>query len=189
MKHITTIALILNLSVAAVYANEKPVKMAFSGTSSPNAINLQYPNTSNDEDNFAGKGTLGSFTLRNERALENSPTTPPPSSCSGANQLYLREPGGGGIFRFEDGSLLYLHLTEGADCIDLATNSAHCTVGFKITGGTGRFKDASGVLTLTETVVTVLSDALENPVFFGATGEFTGTISGISEVQDGDEGQ
>lgn len=181
-------ALILNLGVAAVYAHEKPVKMAFSGTAANTAINLQRPDTSNDEDNFAGSGTLGSFTIRNVRAIANSPTSS--SACPGSNQLFFAETAGGGVFRFKDGSLLYLHLTEGGDCIDLVTNEAHCTVAFQITGGTGRFKDASGVLTMTETVVRALTDAFNNPVFFAATGEFTGTISGVSEVrEDRDEGQ
>ena len=49
---------------------------------------------------------------------------------------------------------------------------------FRITGGTGRFTGASGTLTLTEAVVVVLADAFNNPVFFAATGEFTGTLSG-----------
>ena len=51
---------------------------------------------------------------------------------------------------------------------------------FQITGGTGRFKDASGILTLTETVLPVLADASNNPVFFASTGEFTGMISGVA---------
>jgi hypothetical protein len=187
MKHIATIALILNLDVAAAYAREKPVKMGFSGTAANTAINLQQPDTSNDEDHFAGNGTLGSFSLRNVRAIANSPT--PSSRCSGSNQLFFAETAGGGVFRFADGSLLYLHLTHGGDCIDLLTNEAHCTLTFQITGGTGRFKEASGVLKMTETVVTVLSDDLKNPVFFAAAGNFTGAISGVSEVRDQDEGQ
>ena len=32
MKHIATVALMLNLGVAGVYAQQKPVKMTFSGT-------------------------------------------------------------------------------------------------------------------------------------------------------------
>ena len=55
---------------------------------------------------------------------------------------------------------------------------------FQIIGGTGRFKDASGVLTLTETVVPVVADASSNPVFFAATGEFTGTVSGVAREAD-----
>jgi hypothetical protein len=62
-------------------------------------------------------------------------------------------------------------------------------VTFQITGGTGRFKNASGTLAFTETVVPVLADASNNPVFFAATGEYTGTVSGVSEEQGQDEGQ
>ena len=32
MKHIATVALMLNLGVAGVYAQQRPVKMTFSGT-------------------------------------------------------------------------------------------------------------------------------------------------------------
>jgi hypothetical protein len=188
MKHFATLAavaaLVLNLGVEAAYAHDESVKMTFSGTSENTAINLQQPNTSNDEDTFAGKGTLGSFTLLNVRAIANSPA--PSSTCSGPNLLYLEELAGAGVFRFEDGSLLNVTLTQGADCIDLASNVAHCTLTFKITGGTGRFKDASGVLTMTETVSAVASDALGNPVLFAATGEFTGTVSGADIGDDQD---
>jgi hypothetical protein len=186
-KRLTTVTVMLTLSISGIYAQEKPVTLAFSGTSENSATNLQQPNTSNDEDNFAGKGTLGSFTVRNLRAIANSPSSS--STCSGANQLYLEELAGGGVFRFQDGSLLYLNLTEGHDCIDLVTNVAHCTLTFKITGGTHRFNGASGILTMTETVDTVLSDALNNPVFFGATGKFTGTISGIAREEEGGDEQ
>ena len=91
------------------------------------------------------------------------------------------------VFRFQDGSLLKVNLTQGDDCIDLAAGEAHCTLTFQITGGTGRFKDASGVLRLTETVVPVLADALNNPVFFAATGKFTGTVSGVAREADRQE--
>jgi hypothetical protein len=182
MKYLATVALILNLGVAPAYAQDGPVKMKFSGTSAPSTVNLQQPNTSNDGDTFAGEGTLGSFTLTNVRAISNSPGTS--STCSGSNLLFLPELAGAGVFRFEDGSLLEANLTQGGDCIDLTTNVAHCTLTFQITGGTGRFKHASGVLTMTETVETVASDALGNPVFFAATGEFTGTISRVATDQN-----
>ncbi len=177
MKHIATLTLLLHLAVAAVYAQETSIRMTFSGTSAPSTINLQQPNTSNDGDNFAGEGTLGSFTVTNVRAISNSPVTS--STCSGSNQLFLTELAGAGVFRFSDGSLLELNLTQGGDCIDLTTGEAHCTVTFQVTGGSGRFKHASGVLTMTETVETVAS-ALGNPVFFAATGKFAGRISGVA---------
>ena len=80
-----------------------------------------------------------------------------------------------------------VNLTEGGDCIDLVHMVGHCTLTFKITGGTGRFKNASGVLTYTETALPVLADALNNPVFFSETGEFTGTISGAAAEDDHQE--
>lgn len=170
------------LAASAFYAKnvvaQESVKMRFSGTSAPSTINLQQPDTSNDGDNFAGQGTLGSFTVTNVRAIANSPGTS--STCSGSNQLFLPELAGAGVFRFQDGSLLEVNLTQGGDCIDLTTGEAHCSVTFQIAGGTGRFHHASGVLTMTETVETVAADALGNPVFFAATGDFTGTISGVA---------
>ena len=41
---------------------------------------------------------------------------------------------------------------------------------FNISGGTGRFKDASGIITYAETTQPVLADAFNNPVFFASTG-------------------
>ena len=177
-KHSAIVALILNLGVVAARADDKSVKMTFSGTSAPSTINLQQPDTSNDGDNFAGQGTLGSFTVTNVRAIANSPGTS--STCSASNHLFLPELAGAGVLRFHDGSLLEVNLTQGGDCINLTTGKAHCSLTFQISGGTGRFQHASGVLTMTETVETVAADALGNPVFFAATGKFAGTISGVA---------
>jgi len=91
---------------------------------------------------------------------------------------------GAGVLRFQDGSLLKVNMTQGDDCVDLAAQQGHCTVTFQITGGTGRFKDASGVLTLTETVLPVLADASSLPVFFASTGELTGTVSGVAAEEN-----
>ena len=74
-----------------------------------------------------------------------------------------------------------VNLTQGADCIDLSKppGQGHCTLTLHIASGTGRFKNASGILTLTELNVPVLADALNNPVFFASTGYFTGTVVGV----------
>ena len=58
----------------------------------------------------------------------------------------------------------------------------------QITGGTGRFKDASGILTWDETVVPLLADASSNPVFFTATGEFAGMVLGVA-INEGRQNQ
>jgi hypothetical protein len=171
-------AAVLTLGATAVYA-EDSVKMTFSGTSESSANNLQISNTHMDEDVFVGTGTLGSFSLRNVRAISTLLT--PTSACPLPNKLHSTEPAAAGIFRFVDGSLLYVQVTQGDDCIDLVANDAHCTLIFQITGGTGRFKNASGTLTLTETAVPVLADSSSIPVYFAVTGKITGTVDGVSE--------
>jgi hypothetical protein len=89
---------------------------------------------------------------------------------------------GGGLFRFQDGSLLMVNSAQGSDCIEFNAMGpvAHCIRIFKIAGGTGRFQNVSpgGTVTLNETFVPVFSDDSGNPVFFAATG--TGTLSGIA---------
>jgi len=182
MKRLATVALMLVLAVATAYAEDKSVKLRFSGVSDTSPNNLQQPNTSNDGDTFAGEGNLGKFNVRLVRAISN--TAGSSSTCAGANQLFLTELAGGGVFRFHDGSLLNVNLTQGGDCINLTTGVAHCTLTFQVTGGTGRFKSASGVLTMKETVNAVLFDANGNPVVFDATGQFTGTVSGLANDED-----
>jgi hypothetical protein len=175
-------ALMLNLGVASVYAQQYAVGMVFSGNGAPSPINLQQPNTNTGEENVAGDGTLGQFTFRNVRATATAPQ--PSSTCSGPAKFFFPSVAGAGIFRFQDGSVLTVNLTHGGDCIDLAAQEGHCTLTLQITGGTGRFKNASGVLTFTTTAVPVLADAVNNPVLFTETGEFRGTISGVAKSKE-----
>jgi len=182
------VALMLNLGVAGVYAQSSHpinvrVKMTFSGNGAPSPINLNQPDTSTSEENVAGDGTLGPFTFRNVSA--NSSTPHPSSTCPG---LFFPRVAGAGLLRFEDGSLLKVNLTQGGDCIDLVQMVGHCTLTFQINGGTGRFQNASGVLTLTETAHPILADASNNPVFFSETGELTGAVFGVNiEREDRDD--
>src|SRR5690242_9363647 len=139
MKHIATMALMLNLGVAGAQAHQRQVRMTFSGNGGASSANLQQPNSNTVEENVTGKGTLGSFTFRNITAEAASPQ--PSSTCSGPNQAFFPRVAGGGILRFGDGSLLKVNLVEGGDCIDFAALEGHCTLTLLITGGTGRFKD------------------------------------------------
>ena len=82
MKHITAMALMLNLGAAGIYAQQQPVKMTFSGSSVPTTINLLQPDTHTAEEHFAGNGTLGRFTFRQLRADIFPFTGQPPSTCS-----------------------------------------------------------------------------------------------------------
>ncbi len=176
-KHIAMVALILNFGAAGIYAQQTPVVMTFSGTSENVTFNLAA-GTGSSEDNYAGEGTLGAFTFRDLAA--ELPSSSPPSTCSGPNMLYSVRMVTTGVFRFRDGSLLNVNLMQGSDCIDLAALQAHCTIIFKITGGTGRFEKASGILAFSEIVKPVLFDVSGMPVFYTSTGSFTGTISEVA---------
>src|SRR5260370_10794755 len=154
MKYIAAMALMLNLGVASVYAQQNPVKMVFSGTGAPSTVNLQQPNTTNDEENYAGNGTLGSFTFRNVRAITAFPQSS--STCSGPNKISLSSKAGTGVFRFQDGSLLKVNLTQGDDCIDLAAGEAHCTLTFQITAAPARFNAPASLPTFPHTHAPVL---------------------------------
>ena len=171
MKHIATVALMLHLGVAGVYAQQRPVKMTFSGSNVATTINLQ-PNTITDEQIVAGNGTLGPFTFRELHADTTTPQSS--SSCSGPYFLVVA---GGGVFRFQDGSLLTVRITEGNGCINLAVGQARLTVTYQITGGTGRFKNASGNLTYTATMVPIFFNG-SSPAMLTLTGEIEGTVIG-----------
>jgi hypothetical protein len=178
MNYISKVALMLNLGVAGIYAQQNPVRMTFSGNGAPNAIDLKHPGANTAEENVAGTGTLGSFTFRDLKAAAT--VSQPSSACSG---LFFPSVAGGGIFRFQDGSLLKVVLTGGGDCLDLVHGMAHCTLTFQITGGTGRFQGVTGgVLTYTETAVPVFFDGSGMaPGMTTETGDITGTISGVSD--------
>ena len=109
MKHIATVALMLNLGVACVYAQQQPVKMRFSGTNVATMINLQA-NTITDETHLAGRGSLGQFTFRELHADGTAPQ--PPRGCMGP---YFGVVAGAGVFRFQDGSLLIVTVMDGSE--------------------------------------------------------------------------
>ena len=175
---IATVALMLNLGVASVYAQQN-VKMTSSGNVVPSTINL-VPNTNTDDFNLAGKGSLGPFTYRELHADTASPQ--PSTTCSPGP--YFRVVIGAGVFRFQDGSLMTVNITEGALCLDLTVPVGHLTVTYQITGGTGRFKSASGTLTLTAALRPVLFTASGHAAFLTDTGKFEGTVSGVADEEE-----
>jgi hypothetical protein len=181
MKHIATVALMLNLSVAAIYAQQKPVHMTFSGTNVATTINLQ-PGTVTDETHLAGKGTLGAFTFRELHA--DGPSPQPPAGCSGPSFAVVA---GAGVFRFQDGSLLIVTVMGGSGCVNLAAASAALTVNYQVGGGTGRFTGASGNLTMTATIAPILFNASNAPALLTNTGEFKGTIFGVAKGEQGQD--
>jgi hypothetical protein len=189
MKHPTTVALMLSLGVASIYAQHGPVKMTFSGSTAATTLNLQ-PGTVTDEEHFAGNGTLGRFTFRQLRTDVFPFPGQPPSTCSPPSRLYFPVARGGGVFRFQNGSLLKVAITGGDYCIDLTDLTApvgNLTVAYQITGGTGRFKGVSGALTLNSTLTPVVFAADNSVKLLTNTGTFEGTVSGVGAEEDRDD--
>ena len=193
MRHLTTVALMLNLGIASLYAQQPAeehsgasrVRMRFSGSTMSTTLAIA-PDTLNHESHVAGNSSLGPFTYRGLWADE--PGSGSTGSCGSGFGRVVPVVAGAGVFRFEDGSLLAVQLTEGTLCVDL-TDPAH-PVGrqfetYQITGGTGRFRHAAAscsvtagdcTLQLTATRGLVLRDSSGAPKFFMFTGEFQGTL-------------
>ena len=156
-------ALMLNFGVAGIYAQSLSVDLTVSGTAANSVVQLT-PGAPASEYNLAGGGLLDPFTLR---VVNSTSATPDfPSTCTGPTKIHFASVAGAGVLRSSDGSLLTVNLTGGGDCIDFVANQANCIRSFQITGGTGRFKNATGSLTLTMTVAPLLVDSTGNPVFF-----------------------
>jgi len=156
-----------------VDSRQRQVNMAFSGSMVPTALDVQ-PNTITDEELLAGNGTLGPFTFRKLRTDETSPQSF--GSCGSGVGPSIGVVAGGGVFRFEDGSLLTVTVTEGVLCVDLDHLVGHLTETYQITGGTGRLRGASGVLRVTGKLIPVLFSASNAAVLLTNTGELTGTL-------------
>jgi hypothetical protein len=95
----------------------------------------------------------------------------------GRKQVNIPVVAGGGVFRFEDGSLLTVGITEGALCIDFAAAAGRLIETYQITSGTGRFRGVSGgTLTLRATLRPVLVSASGQVVLLTATGVIEGSV-------------
>ena len=171
-RTLVLVALMLNLGVAVAYAQHRRghVKMTFSGTNVATTINLQA-NTVTDELLQLATGSLGRFTFRELHADGAAPQ--PPAGCTGPSFGVLK---GAGVFRFQDGSLLIVTVKDGSGCVNLAERTSALIVNYQINGGTGRFANASGELTMTATQTPVLLNAANSPALLPIVGQFEGTI-------------
>ena len=169
---ILTVTLVLTFGAVAIQAQQLPVQMTFSGTLVATGFNLQ-PGTPAFELTAAGHGSLGAFTLHDV----NATSTVPSGTCGAPNLLAFTAEAAAGVFRFQDGSLLTYKLKEGTLCVDVTKGIGHLTATQEITGGTGRFNNASGTLVFTFTGSPVLADSMMSPVLIAISdGEATGTI-------------
>ena len=194
MRHLTTVAMMLSLGIATLSAQQTAehhagrdgrLRMKFSGSTMSTALAIA-PNTLNHESDLAGNSQLGPFTYRGLWA--DDPASQTSGSCGSGFGPNFRIVAGGGVFRFEDGSLLTVGLTAGTLCVDIADPAN--PVGrqfetYRIIGGTGRFEHAAAscaetpedcVLQLMATRGTVLIDSAGARKLFTFTGEFRGTV-------------
>jgi hypothetical protein len=175
MKQLSILALILAFGGASIYAEQAQVRMTFSGTTEHGPVVVQ-PGLGTDDQTIAGNSSLGDFTYH-ELLVQ---IIPPSGTCAGLVNFQITT--GGGVFKFADGSLLITKLTEGSICVIPGSipGSIQGTVTetCQITGGTGRFNNASGTLKFTATWNPVLFDSSMTPVLFAVSGgQVTGTIT------------
>jgi hypothetical protein len=177
MKQLSNFALVLAFAVS-MHAEEVQVQMTFSGSVSTLAPPINLVSSGNGPVNatsFAGTGSLGPFTSHGVSANTTMPTG---FGCAGPNSLLFTFVAGAGVYRFQDGGLLTTKLKSATVCVNLTAGSANDMIIEEITGGTGRFQNASGTLTTTTMGDhPVLFDATGQPVFFAVpNGHVTGTI-------------
>jgi hypothetical protein len=203
MRQLTFVALMLSLGVAGLSAQQpaqehtpgRRVKMKFSGSILATTLGIA-PDTLNHEEHLTGNSSLGPFTFRGLWA--DDPGSVTVGSCGSGFGPNFRLVAGGGVFRFQDGSLLTVTLTEGALCVDIADAQhpvGHLIETHQITGGTGRFKDASAncgvtagdcTLEVVATLGVILRDSSGAVKFLTTLGEIRGTVPRLAK---GDEGQ
>ena len=129
MRHLPTVALMLHLGIASLYAQQPAeehsragrVRMRFSGSTMSTTLAIA-PNALNHESHVAGNSSLGPFTYRGLWA--DDPGSQTSGSCGSGFGPNFRIVTGAGVFRFEDGSLLTVLLTEGTLCVDIAGSRA-----------------------------------------------------------------
>jgi len=168
-----TTVFVLGSGPGAQADEHRSVKMTYSGTNVATTINLQA-NTVTDETHLIGNGSLGAFTFRELHA--DGASLQPPVGCFGPNFAVVA---GAGVFTFEDGSLLVVTVADGSGCVDLAAGNAALIVNYQISGGTGRFREASGELMMSGTLMVVLRNASNAPALLTNTGRMKGTIFGV----------
>jgi hypothetical protein len=182
MKHLMASVLIL-MCGASIQARELSVSMTYSGSitypevSAPPVNVVAGGNSPLSDLTVAGDGSLGPFTLHEVAATAASPTS---FGCAAPdNSAAFTFVKAAGIFRFQDGSLLTYELKAGTSCIDFTKGFGNSTITETITGGTGRFKNASGTLTIKVPVSypVLFDDTMMHPVLLALpNGQVTGTI-------------
>ena len=178
VRHLTIsigIVLVLVGAFSRADAAQIPLKGTFSGT---------FVNTQIDTNNDGRKASLGTRGMKGtfgpatgQAMLEYA--SPSPGTCLNghAGVILTLVPGTGhDVARLTStGDLIIGEYTAGALCVDTSTGIQFFTLTEQVTGGTGRFAEATGSITITGTSMRLFADAAGN--FFGASsGTYEGTL-------------
>jgi hypothetical protein len=180
--------LILAGSLSRADAAQIPLKGTFSGT----FVNSQI-DTNNDgrKASLGTRGMKGTFGPATGQAMLEY-ASPSPGTCPNGNAgvILTLVPGTGhDVARLTStGDLIIGEYTAGALCVDTSTGIQFFTLTEQVTGGTGRFAEAKGSITITGTSMRLFADAAGN--FFGtSSGTYEGTLilpKGENETRGGD---
>lgn len=167
----------LAVAVGSVEARDKQFHASFVGTDI-NKDDLSFTGTPAAYLTVVGKSTLGPYTA--QLVVEAPPdgqTCPLPGGSSGVELVFVGEVA---VLSFaEREEQLFLRLSPSVTshaCFDLTAGVATGQTTFDVTGGTGRFEEATGTIVKTWKAITLAP--LASPPGKGYFDSFTGTFDG-----------
>ena len=192
MRHLTTVALMLNLGIASLYAQqpaEEPsgasrIRMTFSGSTMSTTLAIA-PDTLNHESHVAGNSSLGPLPIV-ACGLTLPARGPPAVAAAVSAGRFPLWPARGCFASRTEVSWRPSSRRESV-CGGLGSRASGGSPvrDYQITGGTGRFRHAAAscavpaadcTFQLTAIRGLVLRDSAGAPKFFMFTGEFQGTL-------------
>jgi len=98
-------------------------------------------------------------------------------SFCGSTAVTVNYAAASAVMRFDSGDLLYLKLIAGSACYDYVNHSFTFSYDSSVTGGTGSFAGATGVVTTTGKGQNLLFDANDRGVLTAVRGTFKGDVA------------
>jgi hypothetical protein len=163
----------LALAFATPFVAAEPFQATFSGWSVAATMDVNADAISGFSTTVSGVGRFGRF-----QAHTVSETGPVTGIC-GPTAVTLEFTVWSNIQRFADGDLLYYSLDESQAskvCFDYVSGALSNEIHALISGGTGRFKNATGRVVLNATGDQTLADTAGNGVHSSVSGTVEGEI-------------
>jgi hypothetical protein len=180
-KSMTLLTIIL-AGGCSLFGEQRPLKLTYSGTMVATTIDIA-PGTVTDEEQLAGTGTLGKFTFRKLRVDALVPTF---GGCGKGVGPIFAVTGGAGVFRFEDGSLLNVTVTQGVLCVDVSNPQnlvGYLNETYPVVSGTGRFQNVAASCATTPSDCTFKSNGTLSAILFDSTGQAAKLLTNIGTFE------